>query len=870
MNLEVERLLDLAASLPPERRTAFLVKECPDARVRAEVASLLAYATGAEAFFDEAIHHAADDVRSSREPAPGDLLGAYRILSLLGRGGMGAVYLAERADGELQQKVAIKLLRGDCFRPVWRERFLTERQLLASLQHPSIIHVIDAGHTPEGRPYLIMEYVDGQPIDTFVDALDMRRRLELFLRVCEGVAHAHRRLIIHRDLKPSNILVDASGQPKLLDFGIAKLLDDTGSTQTVERLLTPDYASPEQLAGAPQSTATDIYSLGIILHQLLTGRVPRRPTPGKASEKPVRPSDINPQIPRDVDYLIAKALRPEPEDRYLSVGDLASDVRAVLARRPVQARAGDRGYRARRFLRRYWLPLAASFAVVASLSAGLYIANRERQIAERRFGAVRQLANKLFDIDAQVAQLPGSSKTRQLIVDTALEYLQRMSVDAPADAGLALDLGGAYMRVGRVLGVNISPNLGQTEQADTAAAHAQNLIESVLATDPRNRTALLRAAQVAHDRMILAGDRHNDGQALEFARRSVARLDQYFATGELTAQSDRKEAQQVILALINIANRYMIAGDNDRAIRLCGRAGAIARVTNWPTQAASSLIIVAQAQRARGDLNAALNAIQESVRMLEPKEEKAAGRNASYTLAMLREAQILGEPDTINLGRTREAVAVMERVIAISDDYARRDPSDFSSQHRVFNAKVKLAGMVAATEPQRALDLLDDGLRILVRTASHGGNTQNEIRTLAQSVGPLLRLNRGEDARQRLDTAFARLAQLKLYPAERVSLGSEADQTLRAQAEYEAAAGDPAHALAIYRDLLQAVLSGATGTSSLTEAVQLANLYRDFARVQRLAHRPDQAAQLDARRRELWQQWDRKLPGNAFIHRLAL
>jgi serine/threonine protein kinase len=198
-------------------------------------------------------------------PEPGSC-GPYRLIRLLGSGGMGAVYLAERSDGEIQQKVAVKLLRADAHRPAWRARFLKERQLLASLHHPSIVHVIDAGHTDDGRPYLVMEYVEGTPIDVYAAGIEMRERLSLFLRVCEGVSHAHGHLIIHRDLKPANILVDASGQPKLLDFGIAKLLDETGdATQTVERLLTPNYASPEQVRGDSQTTATDVYSLGAVL-----------------------------------------------------------------------------------------------------------------------------------------------------------------------------------------------------------------------------------------------------------------------------------------------------------------------------------------------------------------------------------------------------------------------------------------------------------------------------------------------------------------------------------------------------------------------------------------------------------------------------
>lgn len=228
----------------------------------------------------------------------------------LGSGGMGTVYLAERSDGEIQQSVAVKLLRADNHRPAFRKRFLRERQFLASLNHPSIAHVIDAGHTDDGRPYLVMEYVDGVPIDVYCGSIPLRDQLTLFQRVCDGVAHAHQHLIIHRDLKPSNILVDAAGQSKLLDFGIARLLDDTrDETHTVERLLTPSYASPEQLIGSAQTTATDVYSLGAVLHKILTGRSPR---------ESIDPQEIthlrrlNSSLPGDLDYILRKALRPDP------------------------------------------------------------------------------------------------------------------------------------------------------------------------------------------------------------------------------------------------------------------------------------------------------------------------------------------------------------------------------------------------------------------------------------------------------------------------------------------------------------------------------------------------------------------------------
>ncbi len=238
--------------------------------------------------------------------------------------------------------------------------------------------MFDAGKTADGRPYLVMEYVDGTPIDVYAERIDLGEgKLVLFLSVCQGVSHAHQQLIIHRDLKPSNILVDSAGQPKLLDFGIAKLLDETGdATQTVERLLTPDYASPEQLGGTPQSTATDVYSLGAVLHKLLTGRSPHASEAGRpqqaidaitGSKEIAAPTRLNPNVPKDLVYVLRKALRKEPEERYASVEAFAGDIRAFLESKPVQARSGDAWYRTRKFVRRYWIPVAAAVLVIASL-----------------------------------------------------------------------------------------------------------------------------------------------------------------------------------------------------------------------------------------------------------------------------------------------------------------------------------------------------------------------------------------------------------------------------------------------------------------------------------------------------------------------
>jgi tRNA A-37 threonylcarbamoyl transferase component Bud32 len=430
---------------------------------------------------------------SDTGPGEGGRCGPYELVHLLGRGGMGAVFLAKRTDGEVEQRVAIKFVRNASEEPAFRDRFLRERQILASLSHPGIARLLDAGHTSAGQPYLVMEYVDGIPIDVYAEALDLRGKLRLFLLVCDAISYAHRNLVIHRDLKPSNILVEAGGQPKLLDFGIARILDEqTDRSLTREVLLTPDYASPEQVRGAAHTTATDVYSLAAVLYRLLTGRSPHTPADGRAESvealicltESAAPSRWNRTLPRDLDFVLAKALRKEPEQRYAAVDALAGDVRAVLESRPVQARSGSAWYRVHKFLRRHWLPAAAVAAALLSLSIGLYIANRERTIAQRRFLEVRQLANKLFDIDALARQLPGSTKTRQFIVDTSLEYLGRLAADARGDPGLALEVGNAYMRVARVQGVPIGPNLGHLDQAAQNLQIADGFIHSVLQVQP--------------------------------------------------------------------------------------------------------------------------------------------------------------------------------------------------------------------------------------------------------------------------------------------------------------------------------------------------------------------------------------------------
>ena len=385
---EVERLFRCASILPPEERADFLQRESSGADLRREAASLLEHLGEGLTDADAAIASAAAAL--GREPDPdermiGARLGPYKVESIAGHGGMGAVYRATRDDAEFRQQVAIKLVRAVAESPSTLRRFRKERQILARLSHPNIARLLDGGSTPEGVPYLVMEFIEGEPITVWCDrqALGTAERLRLFVRVCEGVEFAHRDLVVHRDLKPANILVTKDGTPKLLDFGIAKLLepdaDDESTTLTGVQVMTPDYASPEQVRGEPVSTSADVYALGLILYELLTGKKAQRTsgsTPDAVatvvcSSEPTAPALLKPQLAGDLDNIIRMAIRKEPERRYASAGILARDIQRHLDGRPVMARPDTFAYRSVKFVRRNRMAVAAGVLIAASLAGGL-------------------------------------------------------------------------------------------------------------------------------------------------------------------------------------------------------------------------------------------------------------------------------------------------------------------------------------------------------------------------------------------------------------------------------------------------------------------------------------------------------------------
>jgi len=518
VNPEIQRLFDAALDLPASARTAFVESQEADPAVRREVLSLLLHDGLAEPFFAGAIRSEASSLVSSLDLREGLAIGPYRVLSVLGRGGMGAVYLAERADGCFEQRVALKVIQSSNQAAFLLDRFQQERRILALLSHPHIARLLDGGQTADGSPYFVMEYVAGQSIDLFCDRsqLSVRARLELFLKVCDAVRYAHQNLIVHRDLKPANILVTAEGEPKLLDFGIAKVLDpsETGSMQASTRVLTPEYASPEQIRGDPITTATDIYSLGAVLCHLLSGAPPHaiaKLSPLEAAQA-IAGADVAAidGLPGDLNAILQKALHKDPARRYGSAGELARDIVRFLEGRPVLAAPDSWGYRARKFLRRNWLMAAAIVAMITALAVGAGVALWQARRAERRFGDVRRLANTfLFDFENAIHNLSGATKARLLVVNTAGEYLNRLAAEAGGDRQLLRELADAYKKLGDVQGDVTGGNVGQFQQAAASYRKSLALRDSLgdeRSSDPKvqagylfNLTALMSLERFAGD-----------------------------------------------------------------------------------------------------------------------------------------------------------------------------------------------------------------------------------------------------------------------------------------------------------------------------------------------------------------------------------
>jgi eukaryotic-like serine/threonine-protein kinase len=700
----VMQILGEAIEREPESRDGWIDTVCAgDEGLRAEVVRLLARQEPAAQFLEES--PLAIAAESNGRSMIGERIGLYKIISEIGRGGMGAVYLAERDDAHFTRRVALKLIKRGMDTDFVVQRFRNERQILASLDHPNIAGLIDGGATEADLPYFIMEYVEGQPINKYANAnkLSTAERLKLFRTVCSAVQYAHRNLVIHRDLKPSNILVTKDGKPKLLDFGIAKLLKADGGaetelTATVVRVMTPEYASPEQIKGERITTSSDVYSLGVLLYELLTGQRPYRVKSRQPEEiakaiceqEPERPSaavrmtafrvptsvgsagrDKSPTevgtlntrnlklLRGDLDNIVLKALRKEPQRRYASADQFSEDIRRHLEGLPVTARKATLSYRASKFVRRNKIGVAAAVLILLTLGGGIVATTIEARRANRRFNEVRRLAHSvLFDYHDQIATLPGSTKVRETLVKDSLEYLDNLSQEVGSDRPLMRELAAAYEKVAAVQG------------GVAMSGHGTLLSTSNLADMPG---------------------------ALKSLRKAIAIRERVFAM----EPNNREVRQELAFCYVTIGFLHVLNGPPDKAVE---------------------------------NLRKGMPIMEELV-AADPTDE-----DLQYKLwnVYLAQAKALGSPAVPNLGDTEGALAYMNKAQTLGADMVSKHPTNLAYQNMLSSMHGAYGAIqFGAGRKQEALESYRKNVAIAQEIVKRDPSNTFYRRQLAVSLGNL-------------------------------------------------------------------------------------------------------------------------------------
>jgi serine/threonine protein kinase/tetratricopeptide (TPR) repeat protein len=730
----IKELYAQALDLSEDERSVFAANACRnDPELRAELESLLKSAEQAGTFLEPPTLSTTTSAASASYPQPGDRLGVYTIVQQIGEGGMGIVYQAVRDDVAFRKLVAVKILKRGMDTDYVLQRFENEKQILAHFDHPNIGKVLDAGITPDQRPFFVMEFYCGLPLDRF--CLDrgptLPTRIRLFQKVCGAVEYAHQNLIVHRDLKPGNILIGEDGEPHLLDFGIAKLLsDERQMTGLGLRVMTPGYASPEQIRGDPVTTSTDIYSLGVLLYEVLTDshpfpqptREPFNPERLESQKEPSPPSTLvrnrsatpgsfpegigsaeqwSHFLRGDLDKIILKAVATDPTRRYRTVEQFSADLDLFLMGRPVTAVSDSLVYRVTKFARRNRLIVTTAILFVLALASALAVASyeaavarRQGTLAERHAAQLRGLAESLvFDIQDAIETLPGATPVREKLLKRAKDALENLRANAAGDVTAQIELAEVYRKLGAVHGLPTESNLGEAEESFADYRKAQELLEHVSASTP-GMDVLMQLAQVYDQMARVLDSLGRRPEAAEFYRKSIRARDQLFARNPQSLDARRSLAAARFTAARLEINAGNITSALDLARQSMGEYEAALAADPAHERTRFAVALNAKTLAAiETQLGAFPAATQYAVRALEVDRARLAANpkdasiplDVSFDLSELAEAQI-GRKDL------PAALATYQQAVAIREDLLRQDPKNERFRDRVayINGKIGL------------------------------------------------------------------------------------------------------------------------------------------------------------------------------------
>jgi tetratricopeptide (TPR) repeat protein/predicted Ser/Thr protein kinase len=795
-----ERLRELfaaASELDAREQTKFLDQACQgEPELRRSLEELLRFdedAQGNTLWQRPALESEAR--RTANNEIPFDRLGPYRILKRLGVGGMGVVYLAEGDYDGVHKRVAIKAIPL-AFDDDMLRRFQQERRILASLEHPNIARMLDAGTTPDGVPYLVMEYVDGMPLHRYAEEhrLRVNARLQLFRQICGAVSYAHRNLIVHRDLKPGNILVTEEGVPKLLDFGIARLLGESRADATVTNAMTPRYASPEQMAGRAITTASDIYSLGVILRELV-------PEP--------RGSDL--------DNVIAMALREEPERRYASAADFSEDVRRVQGRYPVSARPDRLAYRARRFISRRPWEVALTLSLVAVAAGAAMVALGQYRAANRRFQDVREVANSfLFEVYDAIGDQPGTIKARAMIAQRAQRYLDALARDRSNDRALQKELAAAYLKLGDMLGQPFAANLGDTAGALENYQKAAAILEGLAASGRPDAAVFLDLGSVYAKQGRIASRKGSFDEAVAAGERCVRAREEAVALD----RSSREARHALVAGKLFLGMSYGEAAKP---------RNEVAKLTAWEALSSTALA----------------EARQLSVEMPDDETEQLQVCQACQYTAY---ADVVLATSTNDRKYAARALSLFEEELHRLEQLYARDPVRFR-RHRADAFADLSRGLLAAGDGARSESAAREGLRGFEEIAAQDPANYEAARDVFVAHWNVANAQAAQnrDASREFEAVVAGYEQVhRRNPEDRtVEVVVEARDWLAARA---LARGNRARAMAQYRKNIETIGVGSSPVELVSLALEEEHLGNAFP----LAGKA-QAAEHYARALALWE-----------------